>query len=160
MGPGCGDSLHSFVWARERKAGQYPFGAIHMSTIPHWQHYLLPISEWAASDGYRPGSACWDHPAVLGLIERFVDRVVTRYRDRKWVMGWDRGVARPARIQAGKESRFEAAAGKTLIDMLQGTTPAGVRRQIVDGRILSPYSEGVLIEQDGGALPWTITNHG
>jgi hypothetical protein len=26
----------------------FPFGAIHMSTISHWQHYLPPVKEWAA----------------------------------------------------------------------------------------------------------------
>jgi beta-galactosidase GanA len=153
--------------AAGRANEQYPFGAIHMSTIPHWQHYLPPLdewtryidtdirrmksvgfntvvihidwydiepaegrfaferhdrlmdlidqqnmsallwpwpelqpewvvklypeSEWIASDGYRAGSACWDHFSVRALIERFVDRVVKRYKDRPSVIGWDLG---------------------------------------------------------------------
>jgi len=153
--------------ARAAPPEQFPFGAIHMSTIPHWQHYLPPLeewsqyiesdirqmksvnfntvvahidwydiepaagrfefarhdrlldliekngmrallwpwpelqpewvvklhpeSEWIASDGYRAGSACWDHPAVLEGIERFVQRVVARYKDHASVLGWDLG---------------------------------------------------------------------
>ncbi len=145
----------------------FPFGAIHMSTISHWQHYLPPVEEWAAymdrelrnmrevrfntlvahvdwydietapgrfeferldrlmdlvgkhgmkilvwpwpemqpdwmideypdaewlaSDGYRPGSCCWDHPQVRALSARFIERVVTRYRDRPCILGWDVG---------------------------------------------------------------------
>ena len=26
----------------------FPYGAMHMSTISHWQHYLPPVDEWAA----------------------------------------------------------------------------------------------------------------
>lgn len=26
----------------------FPCGAMHMATIPHWQHYLPPVDEWAA----------------------------------------------------------------------------------------------------------------
>ena len=26
----------------------FPYGAIHMSTISHWQHYLPPVKEWLA----------------------------------------------------------------------------------------------------------------
>ena len=145
----------------------FPYGAMHMSTISHWQHYLPPIDEWAAymdkdlarmkevgfntlaahvdwydievapgeydfrrldklmelvekhglkvllwpwpelqpewvakvhansqweaADGYKPGPACWDHPEVRTAIERFVTRVVERYRDRPSVLAWDLG---------------------------------------------------------------------
>lgn len=145
----------------------FPYGAMHMATISHWQHYLPPLNEWAeymdedlanmervhfntlavhvdwcdietapgrfeftrldklmdlaekhglkvllwpwpelqpewvvqaypdsemiASDGYRPSMACWDHPAVRKLIARFVDRVVSRYKDRPSVLAWDLG---------------------------------------------------------------------
>jgi beta-galactosidase len=151
----------------QEAAPYFPYGAIHMSTISHWQHYLPPLAEyssymeneirnmkevrfntlvihvdwydietspgrfvfdrldrlmdlvekhgmkallwpwpelqpewvinsypdaeWIASDGYRPGSACWDHSEVRSLIERFVEKAVVRYRDRPSVIGWDVG---------------------------------------------------------------------
>ncbi len=145
----------------------FPCGAMHMSTISHWQHYLPPVEEYAAymdkdlarmkevgfnsmaahvdwydiepapgefnferldrlmdlvdkhnlrillwpwpelqpewvarqyPDGqwlsvtdFKPGPACWDHPEVRKLIDRFVRTVVNRYKDRPSVLAWDVG---------------------------------------------------------------------
>jgi beta-galactosidase GanA len=145
----------------------FPYGAMHMSTISHWQHYLPPLDQWAdyierdlvnmkkvhfntlaahvdwydiepgperfefarldrlidlaekhglkvllwpwpelqpewvvrvypdsemiASDHYRPEMACCDHPAVRRHVARFIDRVVSRYRNRPSVLAWDVG---------------------------------------------------------------------
>jgi beta-galactosidase len=145
----------------------FPYGAMHMATISHWQHYLPPVEEWAAwmgkdianmkkvgmnalavhvdwydievapgqydftrldrlmdmaeanglrvllwpwpelqpdwvprhvkgsewvaSDDYKPGQACWDHPEVRAMIDKFVRAVVARYKDRPSVLAWDLG---------------------------------------------------------------------
>jgi beta-galactosidase len=145
----------------------FPCGAMHMSTISHWQHYLPPVEEYAAymdkdlarmkevglnsmaahvdwydiepapgefnfarldrlidlvdkhglrillwpwpelqpewvarqyPDGqwlsvteFKPGPACWDHPEVRKLTDRFVRTVVNRYKDRPSVLAWDVG---------------------------------------------------------------------
>jgi GH35 family endo-1,4-beta-xylanase len=142
-----GEAAPRELRAQSQPAGvQFPYGAIHMSTTPHWQHYLPLVNEWAsyldedvakmksvdfntlaahidwydievapgrfefdrvdklldvlekhdmkallwpwpelqpdwvikafpdagwlASDGFRPGIACWDHPEVRSHIER------------------------------------------------------------------------------------------
>lgn len=145
----------------------FPCGAMHMSTISHWQHYLPPVDEYAAymdkdlarmkevgfnsmaahvdwydiepapgefnferldrlmdlveqhglrillwpwpelqpewvarqyPDGqwvsvteFKPGPACWDHPEVRKLTDRFVRTVVSRYKNRPSVLAWDVG---------------------------------------------------------------------
>ncbi len=58
---------------------------------PEWVTQVHPDSQMIASDGYRPDQACWDHPAVRQLVERFVGTVVGRYKDRPSVLAWDLG---------------------------------------------------------------------
>ncbi len=164
----------------------FPCGAMHMSTISHWQHYLPPVDEWAAymdkdlarmkevglnsmaahvdwydiepapgefnferldrlmdlvdkhglrillwpwpelqpewvarqyPDGqwlsvtdFKPGPACWDHPAVRKLIDRFVRTVVTRYKDRPSVLAWDVGAEAGVWVSAATPVDRTAAA--------------------------------------------------
>jgi beta-galactosidase GanA len=58
---------------------------------PDWVPRHVKGSEWVASDDYKPGQACWDHPEVRAMIDKFVRAVVARYKDRPSVLAWDLG---------------------------------------------------------------------
>jgi len=58
---------------------------------PDWVARARPKSAWVAADGYKPGQACWDDPKVRGMIDRFIRKVVGRYKDRKGLLAWDVG---------------------------------------------------------------------
>jgi len=58
---------------------------------PDWVVRNYPDSEMIASDHYRPAVACWDHPHVRWLVDRFIRTVVTRYRNRPSLLAWDVG---------------------------------------------------------------------
>ncbi len=56
---------------------------------PDWVRQHVPGSEWVAADDYKPGQACWDHPEVRAMIDRFIRTVVARYKHRSGLLAWD-----------------------------------------------------------------------
>jgi beta-galactosidase len=56
---------------------------------PDWLGRAFPDALWAADDGLKLGSACWDHPQVRAAAGNFIMRTVERYRSSHAVLAWD-----------------------------------------------------------------------
>lgn len=58
---------------------------------PEWVARQYPDAQWLSVTDFKPGPACWDHPEVRKLTDRFVRTVVDRYKGRPSVLAWDVG---------------------------------------------------------------------
>jgi hypothetical protein len=136
-GGGAGLFAPLITWGADQKASIFSLGAIHRSPIPHRQHYL-PEFEGGEKTG--------------GLKERML------------IVQGGRKVAVILTARASwTEASFEAAAGKTLTELLRRTharaqicdreVTAGVRCQIADAGILSTLGVRLCTERSEENLP-------